>query len=153
MNFRVRPTLPLAAVIAAGAAGWLIAQAPAVTTGGSTFFAREAGRNRTRFHGDVSQHPDGRIRFTKFRMDTLTEREEPEMHIEAPECLYEIKSNSASSAGPLKVSRADGLFSIEGEGFHWDQKETRLVISNRVRAVIRRNLFSGTNSLPSPPSK
>lgn len=42
---------------------------------------------------------------------------------------------------------------IEGEGFHWDQKETRLVISNRVRAVIRRNLFSGTNALPPPPPK
>lgn len=127
----------------------LRAQAPQVRTGGSTFFEREGGRNRARFQGDASQQADGLVLLKKFRMETLSEREEPEMMVSAPECLFSVSTRNAWSAGELKVSRADGLFSLEGEGFHWNQKETRLAISNKVRAVIRRNLFSpSTNSPP-----
>jgi hypothetical protein len=156
MRFRTSSSgILLAAALAMGAAWvtlptiWLAAQAPQVKTGGSTFYEREAGRNRARFQGDASQQPDGLVLLKKFRMETLSEREEPEMTIAAPECLFNVVTRSAWSSGALKVSRADGLFTLEGEGFHWDQKETRLAISNKVRAVIRRNLFAqSTNSTP-----
>ena len=148
MNLRARTVVRLAVATTVATAGWLLAQAPAITTGGSTFFEREAGRNRTRFQGDVTQLPDGRMLLKRFRMDTLTEREEPEMRIEAPECFFELGTKSAWSSGRLKVARSDGLFTLEGEGFAWSQKLTRLVISNQVRAVIRRSLFTVTNAPP-----
>jgi len=147
---RRMPTRPFSRMICAAAlaaTGWLFAQAPQVKTGGSTFFEREGGRARTRFHGDVTQQPDGKMLLTKFRMETLTDREAPDLRIEAPQCFFDLPTKSAWSSGALKVSRADGFFTLEGEGFTWNQKDTRLVISNSVRAVIRRNLFSSTNSL------
>lgn len=150
MKLRAKSSATLAATLAVVATGWLLAQAPTITTGGSTFFERQAGRNRTRFQGDASQFPDGRTLLKRFRMETLSEREEPELRIEAPECFFDLASKSASSSGPLKLSRADGLFSLEGRGFLWNQKENRLVISNEVRAVIRRSLFKITNA-PSLP--
>lgn len=137
-----------AVVVASFPSPWLKAQAPQVRTGGSTFFEREGGRNRARFQGDASQQADGLVLLKKFRMETLSEREEPEMSVSAPECLFSVSTRNAWSSGELKVSRADGLFTLEGEGFHWNQKETRLAISNKVRAVIRRNLFSSSTNSP-----
>ena len=147
-GFFAAAALCVGALVAFFPVPWLGAQAPQVRTGGSTFFERDGGRNRARFQGDASQHGDGLVLLKKFRMETLSEREEPEMTVSAPECLFNVSTRSAWSSGELKVSRADGLFSLEGVGFHWNQKETRLAISNKVRAVIRRNLFSPSTNTP-----
>lgn len=154
MKFWPISRLPVAAATAvaavATAAGLLMAQAPQLTTGGTTFFARENGRNVTRFQGDAAQLPDGRLQIRNFQMETLGEREEPEMRIEAADCIVEAVSRNANSAGPLKVSRADGLFSLEGVGFSWNQKDGRLVITNQVRAVVRMKLFDPGESTAAP---
>lgn len=128
---------------------WLTAQAPQVKTSGSTFYAQEGGRNVALFKGDATQQPEGVVLLRNFRMETLSAREEPEMIITSPECRFKVATRSAASEGPIKLRRADGLFSIEGTGFDWNQQETRLAISNQVRAVIRRTVFATTtNALP-----
>lgn len=148
MNIWPPTRLPVTAVATVAAASLLLAQAPQITTGGTTFFARENGRNVTRFQGDAAQLPDGRLQIRNFRMETLGDREEPEMRVEAADCIVEALSRNASSAGPLKVSRADGLFSLEGVGFAWNQKDGRLVITNKVRAIVRMKLFDISEPAP-----
>src|SRR5207244_10905831 len=50
-------------------------------------------------------------------------------------------NHSASSSGRLRVQAADGKFSIEGEGFLWQQTNSSLFISNRVHTTIDPDLL------------
>ena len=69
-----------------------------------------------------------------------------EFVIKAPECLYDSLHTNASSAGPLHVQTADGKFSIDGDGFLWDQPNSKLFISNHVHTVISRELLESPGS-------
>lgn len=80
-------------------------------------------------------------------LQTYRENGEPELLIKAPQCLYDRDAKSASSPGPLRVTTADGKFSIEGEGFSLLQTSSSLNISNRVRTIIDADLLNPqTNS-------
>src|SRR3974377_331549 len=58
------------------------------------------------------------------------------MIVEAPECVYDPNQRSISSAGPIRVQTADARFSIEGEGFLWQQTHATLQASNTVHTII-----------------
>jgi lipopolysaccharide export system protein LptA len=74
------------------------------------------------------------------------------MTVEAPRCLYDLRSNIAFSSGELIVRTVEDQFSIRGEGFRWQQDDSRLVISNRVHTVIQKPSFSDQFSLEKPPT-
>ena len=62
--------------------------------------------------------------------------------IEARRCLFSFRTRVASSAGRMRVSRADGQAAIEGRGFVWDQRSSTLVISNEVRTVMKNGFMA-----------
>ena len=66
--------------------------------------------------------------------------------IEAPRCLFNFRTRVASSAGNMKVSRADGQAAIEGRGFVWDQRSSTLVISNDVQTVMKNGFMANTKN-------
>jgi lipopolysaccharide export system protein LptA len=80
--------------------------------------------------------PDGRVQVDDAKYRTYRETGEGEMTVEAPQCFYSSSQRSISSPGPLRVQTADGRFSIEGEGFLWQQTNSTLLVSNRVHTII-----------------
>jgi hypothetical protein len=56
--------------------------------------------------------------------------------VQAPACTYSPLDAVASSPGPLALTLDDGKIHVAGEGFLWQQNDTTLIISNRVRTVI-----------------
>ena len=80
---------------------------------------------------------DGRIRVRKLTLETFRENGEPELFVEAPECIYDPKTREAYSAGPIKARTADRRLEIQGTGFCVVTTNKSLTISNNVRTVIR----------------
>jgi hypothetical protein len=72
----------------------------------------------------------------QLRLQTFAPDGTPGLVVTAPECLYDEKAGTASSAGPLQAQNADGSFRVAGEGFLWRQINSSLTISNQVRTVI-----------------
>jgi lipopolysaccharide transport protein LptA len=98
--------------------------------------------------------PDGQYLCKEATLQTFAETGQRELVVNAPECISDAAGHSANSAGPLKVQTADGKFTLEGEGFLWQQTNSLLLISNRVHTVIQPDLLqsadkSRTNSPPS----
>jgi lipopolysaccharide export system protein LptA len=79
-----------------------------------------------------------------------------QMIIEAPDCLFEVASGDASSAGPLMINSGDGRLHIEGEGFYSRTTNSTLTISNQVRTTIKLELpgqplpAADSNATPAP---
>jgi hypothetical protein len=70
-------------------------------------------------------------------LELFEETGQRQMAIEAPECFYDFKAHSANSPGPLKIILGAGRLSVTGEGFLWQQTDSSLIISNRVKALVR----------------
>jgi lipopolysaccharide transport protein LptA len=88
----------------------------------------------------AQRQPDGRFLITDAKCQTFRENGEGELIVQAPQCLYDAGQRSLSSPGPLHVRTADGKFSIEGEGFLWQQTNSTLLVSNRVHTIIHPEL-------------
>lgn len=111
----------------AGAQGWV-------------FTLRESGQVRARF-GGATAVPLGTNRFDvqKLAVDTFSSAGEPELSATAPRCEVALAGGSfvAQSPGEIRIVQADGRFTLQGEGFHWDHGAQRLALSNRVRARVK----------------
>jgi lipopolysaccharide export system protein LptA len=86
--------------------------------------------------------PDGRILGTVIKYQTFTEAGAGEMTVQAPQCYYDREQRTISSSGPLHVQAAEGNFSIEGEGFLFQQTNSTLWVSNRVHTILHPELLS-----------
>ena len=95
----------------------------------------------------AQRQPDGRWLVTKAKYRTFRVTGEGELAVEAPQCFYDPGQRTLSSSGPLHVQTADGKFSIEGEGFLWQQTNSTLLVSNRVHTIIHPELL-GPQSAP-----
>jgi lipopolysaccharide transport protein LptA len=84
----------------------------------------------------AERQPDGRILGTEVKYRTFRVNGGGEMTIQAPQCFYDRQQRSLSSPGPLQVQTADGRFSIEGEGFLYQQTNSTLQVSNRVHTIL-----------------
>ena len=102
----------------------------------------------------AERQPDGRVRLTDAKYRTFRETGEGEMAVEAPQCTYDPAQRSISSPGPLRVQTENGKFSIEGEGFLWQQTNATLEVSNRVHTTIHPELLSpqATTTRTNPPT-
>ncbi len=87
------------------------------------------------------QQPDGTVHVTALRVETYAypkpAARELETLVLAPTCNFDMNRRLASSPGPVRVERADGQFTITGEGFELKQSESVFTISNNVHAVLR----------------
>lgn len=88
---------------------------------------------------------NGKVQVFQAELSTFNTNGQPELFIRAPECLYDQPNQEVSSPGPLHVQTADGRFSIEGEGFLWQQTNSVLLISNQVHTVVKPELMEGPN--------
>ncbi|HAB18899.1 MAG TPA: hypothetical protein PLX89_25215 [Verrucomicrobiota bacterium] len=115
----------------------------------STFPYKKEGRLVARFSWTDPQPLSATLtsyQVRDFQVETFAPDGTPNLVGEAPQCQFNTATKSVSSSGPLKVSQVGGLFSLAGEGFEWNHESGRLVLSNRVRTVIRLNV------LPNRPS-
>ena len=81
----------------------------------------------------------GRYVIKGLRIETFDENGARQAVVEAPECVYDGAKRVASSASHLRVVSGRGQFVVEGEGFLWQQDESKLLISNRVHTIVRDN--------------
>ena len=72
---------------------------------------------------------------TQLHIETFRESGEPEAVIDAPDCVYDHATRTASSAGFVKARTGDGKMTLEGTGFHLSLTDMVLTISNNVRTV------------------
>ncbi len=77
---------------------------------------------------------------TRAKVQNFRVTGEGEMIVEAPQCLYDADQRSVSSPGLLHLRTADGTFSLEGEGFAWLQRSSRLFVSNNVHTIVHPEL-------------
>ena len=80
---------------------------------------------------------DGTFLIKELKLETYRENGEREIVVMSPECVYDSARRVASSASRLQIQTGDGQFSIEGEGFLWQQTNFSLIISNHVHTTIR----------------
>jgi lipopolysaccharide export system protein LptA len=81
------------------------------------------------------------VRITGLRIASFREDASPELEITATECVFDLATRSAWGDGHLRVTSANGLYSIEGDGFQWGQSNAFLAISNRVVLTLQRRLL------------
>ena len=99
--------------------------------------------------------PGGRYLITDGKFETFFEDGRREMLVEAPECFYEAEGDhSLHSPGALRLEASEGKFWLTGEGFHWQETNSTLFISNRVHTMVHPDLLqSRSQPPPQPPPK
>jgi hypothetical protein len=88
---------------------------------------------------------NGLVLLRSAKLQTFHEDGTREMIVKSPECIFDSRQQTVSSAGPLQVQTPDDKFTLEGQGFFWQRSNSDLTISNRVHTTIRgtmTNLFA-----------
>ena len=81
----------------------------------------------------------GNLLVNGLRIENFRETGLSESVMQAPQCVFEMESRTAASTGRLEMISSDGRYSIEGDGFLWRTTNSSLIISNRVRTLIRKD--------------
>ena len=71
--------------------------------------------------------------------------------VTTPQCVFDLRNKVVSSTDALQARSVSGELSLEGEGFECRLADERLVVSNRVHAVIRKDWLNAP-SQTNPPS-
>ena len=95
---------------------------------------------------EVLLRPGGRFIIKQLKLQTFDSDGKTNMVVTAPECLYDEKNGTASSAGPVQLQNGDGKYRVAGEGFLWRQTNSFLTISNNVHTVIEDRAKLNTKS-------
>ena len=80
---------------------------------------------------------DGMIFIRNAKLQTYHEDGTLDMTISAPECTFDSKQQTVSSAGALQLQSADDKLLHEGKGFFWRETNSELIVSNFVRTTVR----------------
>ncbi|HTI72892.1 MAG TPA: hypothetical protein VMF06_23165 [Candidatus Limnocylindria bacterium] len=75
-----------------------------------------------------------------FRLESFKANGPKEILVESPRCTVDVTKKIASSAGTFAVSQEQNGLKMTGLGFHYDDIEKRLIVSNNVVVVIRAKL-------------
>ena len=103
-----------------------------------------SGRLRSLLMGDsmVPKGP-GLMLVRGVRLETYAydgEQRIVDLIVEAPECLFNLRTRVVSSSGPMKATRADGGLRLVGIGFEWKQQTSKLLVHSNVRTILRQRL-------------
>jgi hypothetical protein len=94
---------------------------------------------KSRLSGAEAQpQAGGLLVIRQLELETFDINGNPEMIVNAPECVYDTFNRTASSPGHLTAQTGDGKFRVEGDGFLWRQNDSFLTISNHVRTMIEK---------------
>lgn len=152
---RLGPSVGLGLVLAVAIAAPALAQTkstlPEITVrGGFKAPITEANRRVALVSGQEAKPAllAGQLTVTGFRLETYRYNpdQKVDLVIESPTALFDSKG-AASSPGTLTLRGPNDRFLVAGEGWSWDQSGGLLVISNRVRTVLRP---TGANSNQPP---
>ncbi|MGH7993809.1 MAG: hypothetical protein ACREDQ_09855 [Limisphaerales bacterium] len=92
---------------------------------------------KSRLSGAEAQPlPGGLLAIKQLKLETFGLDGKSEIVVNAPECVYDQLSGTASSAGRLQV-QYQGKIRVAGEGFLWRQGDSFLTISNRISTVLQ----------------
>ena len=112
----------------------------------------KTGRVKSLLLGNTaSPRGSGQVIVTGARLETYIyegDRRIVDLIVEAPSCLFNFRTRVASSKGRMKAFRADESASLEGQGFEWNQKTSRLVIHNDVRTRMKHGFTFSSRSQP-----
>jgi lipopolysaccharide export system protein LptA len=78
----------------------------------------------------------GQVQIQGLLLEYFSKTGETNIAIVAADGRFDRATQSATSAGPLKVEIYNGQMILEGTGFFWQQTNSALVISNNVRTTI-----------------
>lgn len=81
------------------------------------------------------------LRVEHLKIDYFGEDGALEFTAQTPECVFNLETRTASSAGSLRARSADQRLDIQGRGFLLQQATSSLLLSNDVRALLQ----PGTN--------
>src|SRR6185436_15968307 len=76
--------------------------------------------------------------------------------VTTPQCVFDLRSKVVSSADALQARSVSGELTLEGEGFECRLAGERLIVSNRVHAVIRKdwlNTAASRTNFPGGPAQ
>ncbi|MBM3834392.1 MAG: hypothetical protein FJ403_14205 [Verrucomicrobia bacterium] len=110
----------------------------------------DQGKRRSILKGRSGKRlANGQLEIQGMTVETFRDQSK-DMIIEAPQCIFDPKTKIAFSSGELVVRTVDERFSIQGQGFRWQQDDSRLVISNEVQTVLRKRLVAAASRLNIP---
>lgn len=89
---------------------------------------------------EAQPQPDRRVLIKELQLETYAPDGKPTMIVRAPDCIYDVINQTASSTNHIEARTADGKLFIEGYGFLWEQTNAIFTISNRVHTTIREEL-------------
>ena len=91
---------------------------------------------------EVEYLPNRLIHGRTMQLEQYTPEGRTSVIARAPECFFNEASRIASSTGRLEIIAMDGRFLITGQqGFQASLTNTALILSNRVRTVLKQNLL------------
>ncbi|HUB87449.1 MAG TPA: hypothetical protein VMB22_06120 [Verrucomicrobiae bacterium] len=92
---------------------------------------------KTRTTGaDAEPLEGGLIAFKQLQIESFDVNGRTQFVANAPECVYDLQTNMASSPGHLEMASGDGKIRVEGDGFLWRRSDSSLTISNNVKTLI-----------------
>jgi len=110
---------------------------------------RTTGRRKWLLSGDTAQNAaKDEVLLTGVRMVFFDDSGATNLVVVTPRSIYRDKAKEVVSSESIRVSTGNGGMSIEGVGFQFRQVDTSLIISNQVRATIRKDLAGSRNLLP-----
>ena len=104
-------------------------------------YYRGSQRPKALLHGSEAEYLRSPIPIRKVTIETYLESGLTNLTATVQTCYADRVNRTAFSADPLRFQLGDGRFVLDGVGFHWNQTNSVLIISNRVRSRIRGDLM------------
>ena len=84
----------------------------------------------------------GQVSIKELKIENYRDDGQVDLVIRTSECLFEITTRTAWSTNRLEVVSGNGQYTIQGQGFYWQQTNNLLIISNRTETTLRRELVT-----------
>ena len=104
-------------------------------------YYRGSQRPKAVLHGREAEYLRSPIPIRRMTIETYLESGLTNLTATAETCYADRTNRTAYSADPLRFQLGDGRFVLEGVGFHWNQTNSVLIISNHVKSLIRGDLM------------
>lgn len=111
-------------------------------------YYRGSQRPKALLHGQEAEYLKNPIPVRRVTIETYLESGQTNLQATAETCVADRAQRVAYSPDPVRFQVGDGRFSLTGVGFHWNQTNSVLIISNSVKSLIRGDLMQIDISRP-----